>query len=120
MKQKHTVDFTEGAVNGKLFFFALPFYGSMLLQLLFNAADLMVVGRYASHEALAAVGATSSLVHLLINLLVGMSVGTSVVAAQYFGAKNMAQLNRTTHTSMTVGVIAGVIISIVGYYATPT
>lgn len=120
MVKKHTVNFTEGSVNGKLFRFALPFYGSMLLQLLFNAADLMVVGRYASHEALAAVGATSSLVHLLINLLMGMSVGTSVVAAQYFGAKDFTRLNQTTHTSMTAGVIAGVLISVVGYFAPRT
>ena len=74
-RQDYTIDMLHGPLSGKLLLFALPLMASSLLQLLFNAADVVVVGRFVGKEALAAVGSTSSLINLMVNLFVGLSVG---------------------------------------------
>lgn len=109
------MNLTEGALLPKILLFSLPLFGTMLLQLLFNAADLVVVGRYASHQALAAVGATTSLIHLIVNLLVGLSTGTNVVVANDFGAGRKEQLSRTTHTAMLVSILGGILFGAFGF-----
>lgn len=103
----NTLNLTEGPIFTKVVRYSLPLLGMFVLQLLFNAVDMLVVGRFASSTALAAVGATTNLYHLLVNLLVGTSVGVSVVAANYFGAGNIRKLNETIHTSMLFALIAG-------------
>ena len=82
--QKNQINMTEGSIFGKLLKFSLPLIFSSVLQLFFNAADVIVVGRFAGDNSLAAVGSTGSLVNLLINLFTGLATGTSVVAANYF------------------------------------
>jgi len=94
--------------------FALPIMAMNLLQLLFNAADMVVVGRYAGSQALAAVGATGSLINLIVNLFMGLSVGTSVVVAQDFGAERPDEISRSVHTSITVSAIAGMLVMVLG------
>ena len=81
------LNMTEGSVFFKLLKFSIPLIFSNLLQLLFNAADVIVVGRFAGDNSLAAVGSTTSLINLLVNLFVGLSIGCNVVTANYFGAK---------------------------------
>ncbi|MGN0866722.1 MAG: MATE family efflux transporter [Oligosphaeraceae bacterium] len=109
-----TMDLTTGSIPRKVILFSLPLLGTMILQLLFNAVDVAVVGRFASHRALAAVGSTSSLIALLVNLLVGISVGCNVVAANAFGAKDRPRLDKVLHTAMTFSLVAGVLLGILG------
>lgn len=97
-----------------MFAFALPLICSGVLQLLFNAADIVVVGRFAGDNSLAAVGSTTSLIQLLVNLFIGLSVGANVLVARYYGAKQYASLSKTVHTSLLIGAASGLFISAVG------
>ena len=90
-----------------------------LLQLVYNAADVMVVGRFAGSLSLAAVGATSSLVHLSLNIFLGLATGSGVVAAKNIGADDGAAVHRTVHTTMALSVISGIAIGIIGFMITP-
>ena len=107
-------DMTSGPLFGNIIMFALPIMAMNILQLLFNAADMVVVGRFSGKEALAAVGATGSLINLIINLLLGLSVGTSVVIAQDYGANREADVNKSVHTSLSISIIGGFIAMIIG------
>lgn len=104
----------SGSILGKMLLFALPLMCSSLLQLLFNAADIIVVGRFAGDNSLAAVGSTSSLINLLTNLFLGLSVGANVLVARYFGAKQLKDLKETVHTAMMLSFYSGIILTVVG------
>ncbi len=120
-KKNHTIDMCSGSVLKKMLLFAVPLMLSGMLQLLFNAADIMVVGRFAEDGAksLAAVGATTALINLLTNLFIGLSVGANVMTARYFGAKQDGELKQTVHTSMTLSVICGVLLTVIGVFLAP-
>ncbi len=111
------MDMTSGGIFGKLIVFALPLMATGVLQLLYNAADMIIVGKFDGKEALAAVGSTASLINLLVNLFVGLSVGASVVVAQEYGARREKEVSRAVHTSMLVSVIAGVMVCVIGVAA---
>ena len=113
-KNGYQIDMCNGPLAGKLLVFAVPLMLSSLLQLLFNAADVVVVGRFAGKEALAAVGSTSSLINLLVNLFVGFSVGTNVVVARDLGAGRGNEVRRSVHTSITLALFSGVLLMAVG------
>ena len=104
---------TTGRIFPKIISFAIPIILTNYLQLLYGAADLVVVGRYAGHACLAAVGATGSTTNLLLNLFIGLSVGAGVVFANAYGAQNREMCHRTVHTSMAVSAISGVFIAVV-------
>ncbi|MCR5764648.1 MAG: MATE family efflux transporter [Treponema sp.] len=108
------INMTEGPIFSKLLKFSIPLIFSSLLQLLFNAADIVVVGRFAGDNALAAVGSTGSLINLLVNLFQGLSIGTNVVAAHYFGANRKSELKETVHTAMLLSIYSGIIMTAVG------
>ena len=108
------IDMTEGSIVRKLIKFSLPFIASSVLQLLFNAADIAVVGRFAGDNSLAAVGSTTSLINLLVNFFMGLSVGTNVVASHYFGAKDAKKVKETVHTAIVLSLISGIILTILG------
>ena len=114
MSRSNQIDMTEGPIFGKLLKFSIPLIASSVLQLLFNAADVVVVGRFAGDNSLAAVGSTGSLINLLINLFMGLSVGTNVVVAHYFGAKKFNELQDTIHTAVLVSIYSGLILTVVG------
>lgn len=114
MKKKYEIDMCSGSVFRKMLLFAIPLMCSSILQLLFNAADIVVVGRFAGDNALAAVGSNTALINLFTNLFIGLSVGTNVLTAQYYGAKKEADLRETVHTSMLLSIYSGVILTIVG------
>jgi len=114
MKKSHSIDMCSGSLADKILLFALPLMASSLLQLLFNAADVVVVGRFAGKEALAAVGSNTSLINLMINLFVGLSVGTNVVVARDLGAGRYDNVGRSVHTAMTLALISGVGMMIFG------
>ena len=113
--KKYEIDMCNGPLLSKILIYAIPLIASGILQLLFNAADMVVAGRYAGSEALGAVGATSSLINLLINVFIGMSVGTNVLAAHFYGADRKEELGQTVHTSIALSLISGVILGIAGF-----
>ena len=110
-------DLTSGPMLQKIILFSLPLAASSILQLLFNAADVVVVGRFAGSTALAAVGSNGALINLLVNLFVGMSLGANVVAARCFGAKDDVGVRNTVQTSVTLGLVSGVLLAFVGFFA---
>ena len=111
------MDMVHGPLAGKILLFALPLMFSSILQLLFNAADVVVVGRYAGEAALAAVGSTSSLINLLVTLFVGFSVGTNVVVARDLGAGRPEQVRAGVHTAVAIALISGVLLTVLGLAA---
>ncbi len=112
--KKYEIDMCNGPIFSKIIIFAFPLMASGILQLLFNAADIIVVGRFAGSESLAAVGSTSSLINLLTNVFIGLSVGANVLVARFYGSRSRKDLEETVHTSMLVAVMGGVILVVVG------
>ena len=98
--RKYDNDLCSGPLFRRILFISLPLILSGILQLMFNAADVIVVGRFTGSTALAAVGSTGSLVNLTVNLFLGLSVGTSVAVARSVGAKNNKDAHETVHTSI--------------------
>ena len=119
MSKRKEMDMTEGALLPKMLVFSIPLILSSILQLLFNAADLVVVSRYGCDDALGAVGSTGSLINLITNLFIGLSVGTNVLVARFFAAKEAENLKKTIHTSILLSVIIGVFLAILGILITP-
>lgn len=116
-RKSYEIDMCNGPLFGKLLLFTLPLMLSGILQLLFNAADVVVVGRFAGSQALAAVGATGSLTNLLVNLFIGLSVGANVLVARYYGGKQEQEVSDTVHTSMVVSVAGGILLAMIGIIA---
>ena len=116
-KVRHEIDMTEGPILPKILAFSGPLILTGILQLLYNAADVIVVGNYAGHEALAAVSSTGSLINLLVNVFMGLSVGASVVIARYYGARDVISLRKAEHTAMTMALVMGVGVGIFGFLA---
>ena len=114
VSQVDDFDIHSGPLLNRMLIFALPIMAMNLLQLLFNAADMVVVGRFSGSEALAAVGATGSLINLIVNLFMGLSVGTSVIVAQDYGAGKPDAIRRSVHTSIAVSAIGGLIVMAIG------
>ena len=117
---KYEIDMTEGPIFKKMLKFALPLMFSGLLQLLFSAADIIVVGRFAGDEALAAVGAAGSAVYLVVTVLIGLSMGVNVTVARAYGANSDKDIHEAVHTSICLAVIGGVIMAIVGLMVSRT
>ena len=114
ISQNRDLDMCNGPLFSKILIFALPIMAMNMLQLLFNAADMVVVGRFSGSEALGAVGATGSLINLIVNLFMGLSVGTSVIMAQDYGAGKPIEISRSVHTSISISIIAGIIVMAAG------
>lgn len=112
--KKFKINMCSGPILPKMLLFAVPLMFSSILQLLFNAADIIVVGRYAGDNSLAAVGSNTALIGLLTNLFIGVSIGTNVLAARYYGAKDEKALSETVHTSMFLAVASGIFLTLVG------
>ena len=117
MAKKHEIDMTTGNLFGKMIVFTIPIILSGILQLLYNAADIVVVGRFAGKEALAAVGSTGPLINLMLNLFMGLSVGSNIVLATAYGEGNAKKISDIVHTSVTMSIICGIILGILGFFA---
>ena len=115
-KARYEIDMTRGPLFGKLISFSVPLMLTGILQLLYNAADMVVVGKYGSDTSLAAVGSTGSLINLIVNVLMGMSVGAGVVVARSIGAGDREKASRATHTSIFISVVFGVGFGIFGIF----
>lgn len=113
------MDMCSGSVLKKMLMFSLPLMASGVLQLLFNAADVIILGRFAGDNSMGAVGSTSSLINLITNLFVGLAVGVNVVAARAHGANSKNDMFDAVHTSMLLSVICGAILAVVGFIFSP-
>lgn len=118
VSKSYQIDMTNGPILMKLLGFSIPLIFSSTLQLLFNAADVIVVGRFAGENSLAAVGATGALINLMVNLFVGLSVGTTVVTAHFFGAGKGAAVEQSVHTGVLMSIYSGIILTVMGIIGT--
>lgn len=110
----YQMDMCNGSILGKMLLFALPLMCSGILQLLFNAADIIVVGRFAGDNSLAAVGSNTALINLMTNFFMGLSIGANVLAAHFYGAKQEADLQDTVHTAMLLSIGSGIVLTLMG------
>lgn len=117
--KKYEIDMCNGPILGKMLSFAIPLMCSSILQLLFNAADVIVVGQFAGDESLAAVGSTTSLINLLVNFFIGLSVGVNVLTSRYRAAQKEQQVKETVHTAIILAGISGVVLTVIGITAAP-
>lgn len=113
-KKTYEINMTEGAILPKMLMFALPLMASSMLQLLFNAADVVVVGQFAGERALAAVGSNGALVNLLANFFIGLSIGANVLVARFYAAGQKEDVSSTVHTAITLSIISGIIMTLIG------
>ena len=107
----------NGSILDKLISFSIPLMLSGILQLLFNAVDIIVVGRFTGSEALAAVGSTTALINVFVNFFIGLSLGSNVLAARFFAAGKDKEMSETVHTAITLALISGVGMGIIGVLA---
>jgi putative MATE family efflux protein len=114
--RSYQIDMCNGPLFKKIVVFALPLVASGCLQLLFNAADIIVVGRFSGSVALAAVGSTSSLINLLVNLFIGISVGANVVLGRCIGANDYEGTSKAVHTAIFISIIGGFMMIFVGFF----
>ena len=114
-----SIDATEGKILPKIFLYALPLILSTLIQQLFNAIDIVVLGNMADDIAVASVGATTSIVSLLVTSFVGLASGTRVVLARQIGARDDDSVRKTTDTSLLLAIGLGVVLALVGFFAAP-
>ncbi len=116
MKSLHQnqIDMLHGSLLDKILIFSLPLAASMILQQLFNSADVAVVGRFDSPQAMAAVGSNGAAINLMVNLFVGLSIGTNVIVAKYIGKNEKQKIHDAVHTSITLALISGFILLVWG------
>ena len=107
MSRRAEMDLTTGSIFKKLFIYAVPFIFTNILQILFNAADVTVIGIFVGDDAVAAVGANTSLSTLVTALFIGLSIGANIVLARYVGAQDMESARKTVGTSVLVAIVAG-------------
>ena len=113
-KAKNSIDMINGPVFGKILKFAVPLMLSTVLQILFNAADVIVVGRFAGDVSLAAVGATTAIVNLIVNLFLGLAIGTNVLVAHNIGAGRSDEVHDAVHTAVKAGIYIGILMTVIG------
>lgn len=114
---KYEIDMCNGSILDKLVSFSIPLMLSGILQLLFNAVDIIVVGQFTGNEALAAVGSTTALINVFVNLFIGISLGASVLAARFYATGQEKEMSETVHTSITLALISGIAMGMIGVIA---
>ncbi|MBQ5812574.1 MAG: MATE family efflux transporter [Clostridia bacterium] len=115
-RREHNIDMVNGPLLKNVWTFAVPLMLTNLLQMMFNSADTIIVGRFAGQQALAAVGATGSLCFLLISVFNGLSMGSNVLIARYLGAKDNESVERAVHTAITMSGLSGLLLTALGYF----
>ncbi|WP_182438598.1 MULTISPECIES: MATE family efflux transporter [Lachnospiraceae] len=113
-KNRFEIDMCNGSIMDKLISFSLPLMVSGILQLAFNAVDIIVVGRFSGSQALAAVGSTTALINVFTNLFIGISLGANVLAARFYAAGKDREMSETVHTSITLALISGITMAVIG------
>ena len=115
-KNRFEIDMCNGSIMHKLISFSIPLMISGILQLAFNAVDIVVVGRFSGSESLAAVGSTTALINVFTNLFIGISLGANVLAARFYAAGREKEMSETVHTAITFAIISGVVMALVGLF----
>lgn len=113
-KNKYEIDMCNGTIMDKLISFSIPLMLSGILQLMFNAVDIVVVGRFSGSQALAAVGSTTALINVFTNLFIGISLGANVLAARYYAAGKAKEMSETVHTAIALALVSGVVMAVIG------
>ena len=113
------LDMTEGGIYKKLWLFTIPLIFAGLLQLLYNACDLVVCGRFGSEHSVGAIGATSSIINLILNFFIGLSIGTNVLMSRAYGSKDIEKGKKIAYTSMILSIVLGIIVTIIGVIISP-
>ena len=113
-KNKYEIDMCNGTIMDKLISFSVPLMLSGILQLMFNAVDIIVVGRFAGSQSLAAVGSTTALINMFVNLFIGVSLGANVLAARFYASGKHKEMSETVHTAITFAAISGVVMALIG------
>ena len=116
MRRSHEIDMTTGPIFSKILMFVLPLMASGILQLLFNAADVIVVGKFAGSLALAAVGSNGPLINLFVNIFIGISTGANVLVARFYGSHDYDDLSRCVHSAIGISTVLGVMVAILGFF----
>lgn len=116
MARTHEIDMTSGSIIKKVLLFALPLMFSGILQLLFNAADTIVVGKFAGSLCLAAVGSNTPIINLIINVVIGFATGANVLVARYYGSGDHRALSDCVHSSMALGCVLGILSGLAGFF----
>ncbi len=116
MEKRYSLNMTSGPFLKKILIFSVPLMLTGLLQLAYNTADVVVVGRFAGKEALAAVGSTGSLINLLVNVFLGLSMGSGVMIARHIGAGDEERVHKSTHTAMLLSIICGFFVGALGFF----
>lgn len=116
MVKKYEMDMTSGNLFKKILVFALPLMFSSILQLLYNACDIIIIGRFRSHTALSAISSTGALINLIVNLFIGLSVGSNILMARCYGAKDEEKASKVAHTSVLVSFIMGIVLALFGFF----
>lgn len=116
MNSKKVVNMLEGPLLGPIFLFAMPLFITSVLQLAFNAVDIIVVGKFTGHHALAAVGATGPVINLLVTMFMGISIGASVIMGQNVGARDFKNAQDTLHTAIGISILGGILVLFAGYF----
>ena len=111
---KYEIDMVNGSIMDKLISFALPLMISGILQLAFNAVDIIVVGQFSGSKSLAAVGSTTALINVFVNLFMGISLGANVLAARFYAAGKDKEMSKTVHTAIMIALISGIVMGVVG------
>ncbi len=111
---RYSIDMTHGPLFSRIVLFALPLMATGMLQLLFHATNMMVLGKFSSQQSLGAVGATAALCGLLINTSLGLAIGANVLIANYIGSREWKKVSRTTHTALLLSLIVGGIVAVTG------
>lgn len=115
-RNKYEIDMCNGSIMDKLISFSIPLMLSGILQLLFNAVDIIVVGRFTGSQALAAVGSTTALINMFINLFIGISLGANVLAARFYASGREREMSETVHTAITFALLSGIVMVFVGLF----
>ncbi len=115
-KNKYEIDMCHGSIMDKLISFSFPLMCSSILQLMFNAVDIIVVGRYNGSQALAAVGATTALINIFTNFFIGVSLGANVLAARYYASERDREMSEAVHTAIALALISGIVMAFVGVF----
>ena len=115
-RNKYEIDMCNGSIMDKLISFSLPLMLSGILQLMFNAVDIVVVGRFSGSQSLAAVGSTTALINMFTNLFIGISLGANVLTARFYAAKRSKEVSETVHTALTLALISGIFMVFVGLF----
>lgn len=115
-KNRYEIDMCNGSIMDKLISFSIPLMLSGILQLLFNAVDIIVVGRFAGSQALAAVGSTTALINVFTNLFIGVSLGANVLAARFYASGRKKEMSETVHTSILFALLSGIVMVFVGLF----